>query len=260
MNNMNPNEMNQMGMGINQMGMNQIGMNLDQTAQNIKEIIQPYENKIRELEEIIKQKDFEITVLKQKLKNSHNDQININQMNMMNLNQMNMMMGVTNQQEKGKEIRVELKFQDNRIINAKCFEKEKASVLREKLNLNASNENIHKITLDYQIIDENLTIEENHIYYGSKLYISSHIINIIFRVQTGNCHYFSLEENCPVGMAIILFLAKKIGKPEMIFDVDRSLFFLYNASRLVIKDNTPIKEIFKGNLKGYTVTIIDLLS
>ena len=41
---------------------------------------------------------------------------------------------------------VELKFQDNRIINAKCFEKEKASVLWEKLNLNDSNENIHKIT------------------------------------------------------------------------------------------------------------------
>ena len=56
MNNMNPKEMNNNGMGINPMGMNQIGMNLDQSAQNIKEIIQPYENKIRELEEIIKQK------------------------------------------------------------------------------------------------------------------------------------------------------------------------------------------------------------
>ena len=50
--------MNQMGMGINPIGMNSIGMNLDQTAHWIKEIIQQYENKIRELEEIIKQKDF----------------------------------------------------------------------------------------------------------------------------------------------------------------------------------------------------------
>ena len=140
--------MNQMGMGINPIGMNSIGMNLDQTAQNIKEIIQPYENKIRELEEIIKQKDFEITVLKQKLKNSNANQININQMNMMdlnkmnmmNLNQMNMLMSVMNPQEKGKEISVGLKIQDNKIIYAKCFEKEKASILREKLNLNDSNE------------------------------------------------------------------------------------------------------------------------
>ena len=124
--------MNQMGMGINPIGMNSIGMNLDQTAQNIKEIIQPYENKIRELEEIIKQKDFEITVLKQKLKNFNANQININQMNML--------MSVMNLQEKGKEISVGLKIQDNKIIYAKCFEKEKASILREKLNLNDSNE------------------------------------------------------------------------------------------------------------------------
>ena len=40
---------------------------MDQTALNVKSIIEPYENKIRELEEIIKQKDFEIIVLKQKL-------------------------------------------------------------------------------------------------------------------------------------------------------------------------------------------------
>ena len=61
--------MNQMGMmnpiGImNPMGMNNQpnlmnGMIFDETAPNIKYIIQPYENKIKELEEIIKQKDFE---------------------------------------------------------------------------------------------------------------------------------------------------------------------------------------------------------
>ena len=64
MNNMNP-------MGMNNIGMNQIINNnlIDQTALNIKSIVEPYENKIRQLEEIIKQKDFEITVLKQKLNN-----------------------------------------------------------------------------------------------------------------------------------------------------------------------------------------------
>ena len=68
--------MNNMMNNMNQNGMNNFGMNpimsgftMDQTALNIKSIVEPYENKIRELEEIIKQKDFEITVLKQKLKN-----------------------------------------------------------------------------------------------------------------------------------------------------------------------------------------------
>ena len=60
---MNPMQMNNMGM----IGMNNQPNLMDQTALNVKSIIEPYENKIRELEEIIKQKDFEIIVLKQKL-------------------------------------------------------------------------------------------------------------------------------------------------------------------------------------------------
>ena len=74
-----------------------IGMNnqlnlMDNTALNIKNIIQPYENKIRDLEEIIKQKDFEIIVLKQKLNNIPKN----NFMNM-NINLMNPMMDIMNQ-------------------------------------------------------------------------------------------------------------------------------------------------------------------
>ena len=102
MNNMDQNRMNQMGMnniGINPMfmnplGINQIGMinnqqyfmngiNMDETAQNIKNIIQLYENKIRELEEIIRQKDFEIILLKQKLNNNIPNMPNINFMNIL---------------------------------------------------------------------------------------------------------------------------------------------------------------------------------
>ena len=88
------NNMNQFGfnpMVMNQMMMNNFGinnepnilngMNMDSTAQNLKNIIQPYENKIKELEEIIRQKDFEIAVLKQKLNNiaPNFDIINMNQ-------------------------------------------------------------------------------------------------------------------------------------------------------------------------------------
>ena len=45
---MNPMQMNNMGM----MGMNNQPNLMDQTALNVKSIIEPYENKIRELEEI----------------------------------------------------------------------------------------------------------------------------------------------------------------------------------------------------------------
>ena len=106
--------MNNMMVNFNQMGMNNQqnqmnGMMMDETAQNIRNIIQPYENRIRELEEIIKQKDFEIIVLKQKLNNSNISNINNNinpMMINMNMNPMNIMMGNMNQQmeDKGKEI------------------------------------------------------------------------------------------------------------------------------------------------------------
>ena len=74
-----------MGMNNQQNQMN--GIYMGQMAQNT---IQIYENKIRELEEIIKQKDFEISILKQNLNNiiSNNNNMNMNAM-MMNMN-MNM--------------------------------------------------------------------------------------------------------------------------------------------------------------------------
>ena len=89
--------MNQMmgNMNMNQMGMNNQFMSnfaMDETAMKIKAIIAPYEKKISELEEQIKQKDFEILVLKEKLnyfKNNNQMIMNIqpsmsNQMNMNN--------------------------------------------------------------------------------------------------------------------------------------------------------------------------------
>ena len=73
-NNMGMDNMGMNNIGINNMGMNNIGMNnqpnlVDENALKVKNIIQPYENKRIILEEIIRQKDFEIVVLKYKLNN-----------------------------------------------------------------------------------------------------------------------------------------------------------------------------------------------
>ena len=60
--------MNPLIMNNNMIGINSNQQNLmDENAIRIKNIIQPYENKIKELEEIIRNKDFQITVLTQKL-------------------------------------------------------------------------------------------------------------------------------------------------------------------------------------------------
>ena len=85
--------MNPMMGNMNQMGMNnQLMTNfaMDDTALKIKAIIEPYEKKITELEQIIKQKDFQIVVLNQKLNEFKKSQINMN--NNMNMNMMDPMM------------------------------------------------------------------------------------------------------------------------------------------------------------------------
>ena len=90
--NMNMN-MNPLMGNINPMGMNnQLMTNfaMDDTALKIKAIIEPYEKKITELEQIIKQKDFQIVVLNQKLNEYKKSQINMN--NNMNMNMMDPMM------------------------------------------------------------------------------------------------------------------------------------------------------------------------
>ena len=81
-NNMNPMLANMNSMAMTNQRMTNFAM--DETAMKIKAIISPYEQKIRELEEKIKQKDFEIILLKEKINNYKNNQFNMN--NPMNMN------------------------------------------------------------------------------------------------------------------------------------------------------------------------------
>ena len=50
---------------------------IDENSIRIKNIIQPYETRIKELEDLLRQKDFEIACLKDKL-NINNGQSQIN--------------------------------------------------------------------------------------------------------------------------------------------------------------------------------------
>ena len=93
------NNMNQMmgNMNMNQEGMSSTFMTnfaMDNTAMKIKAIIDPYEKKITDLEKIIKQKDFEILVLKEKLNTYKNTQMNINN-NQMGIGMNNNQMGIS---------------------------------------------------------------------------------------------------------------------------------------------------------------------
>ena len=275
------NNMNQMifnNIGMNPMGMNfmqnnnngmyPIGMNnqpnlmngmeMDNTAQNIKNIIQPYENKIKELEEIIKQKDFEIIFLKQKLNNINYSNINnLNPMMInMNMNPMNLMMGNINQQmiEKGSKMSLTIISGDKK----KCiefFENDKASILYEK-----SNQTRGSLAFNYKVIDYDLTIKENGVCDHSLVYVNHNIKNIVFKNSTtGISNSITLSDDCPIGVALIHYYMKlgrinyimtiiNGGKPESIIS--------FCDMKLEIEDKTPIKEIFKSNNNPHVEVIL----
>ena len=241
--------MNNMMFNFNQMGMNNQqnqmnGMMMDETAQNIRNIIQPYENKVRELEEIIKQKDFEIIVLKQKLDNNISNINNMNPMMInMNMNPFNLIMGNMNQQtNKGQEISLII-ISENRREFIKCFEYEKASILKEKYKVEGT------LTFNYKEISSDFTLKENGICDGSLIYIKHKFKNIIFKNTYGKTNVFPLSEDCPIGIAFIHYCMRLgiINQLKTIFDGNNpELNFLYNYNRLKIY-KAPIKEIFAVN-------------
>ena len=240
---MNNNGMNQMGMMNpmgNGMGFNPMNIN-DQITQNIKNIIQPYENKIKELEEIIRQKDFEITVLKQKLNISNNNNMMMN-MNMRNINpmEMNMMNQMNNiNQYIKKEIDIYLNLENDEQIYVRCHEDDKASILLQKSNLNKG-----ALSYRYGIINEDLTIKDIVNAYDNNIDITTDVYIITFNTTQGEKTFIRLDGNCPVGIAIIYYCLK--FKKRYISNLKgKKIVFLFNAVPLRYEDLTPIKEIFQ---------------
>ena len=185
MNNM-INNMNQIGMNnfpINQMGINPMMMN------NLQQNLIQYENKIRELEEIIKQKYFEIIALKQKLNNISNPNfINMNMNPMMmgiNKNQMNIDIGNLFQQEKDEIYKTPIKIKsENDEFVVKIFEDDKVSILREKYNIKKA------LTYNYKPLDEDLTFKEIGIYSGSSIQVKNQIYTINFQYNRNTIIFF----------------------------------------------------------------------
>ena len=178
---MNPMGINPMEINNQKNNFNQIGM--DQTAIEVKNIVQPYEIKIKELEEIIRQKDLEIAILKQKLNksSSNNNFININPMIMgQNMNPM-MMQGFSLQnpqflKEKAKKLHILLKTENGDFSN-ECSRQDKVSILYEKNNINRGYL-IHK----YKVLLPDFTFRENGINKNySLIYLKNDCIDIIFK-------------------------------------------------------------------------------
>ena len=128
----------------------------------VKNIVEPYEKRIKELEEIIRTKDFEIAVLKQKIYNLNKDQ------------KENKDNAYDNKQ---KENMINVKFIDsnNKLITMKCNELYKARIvfenylhLNEKARLELRNLNF---TCNNNPIKPYLSLKENGIADNSIIYV-----------------------------------------------------------------------------------------
>ena len=238
MNNMMINNMfNNNIIGMNNIGMNPLGFNNQQnlmngmqmgaTAINIKNIIQPYENKIKELEEIIKQKDFEITVLKQKLNNYKYNSMNMNfPINMMSSN--NNLMNMKNNSMNMMNCSMNMIFQN----------------INKKFNYDIGN---NDFVSNYKWLCPELTFEENGIHKDEKIEIKP-ILKLYFEFSEIK-KLITLSSDCPLSTAISYYLIK-LGNPfilEKIINKRIPISFLYNSSRLNIEEKTPINKIFNSN-------------
>ena len=211
-------------------------MYMDSTAQNIKSIIKPYEDKIRQLEEIIKQKDFEIIVLKQKLNNNNLININMNQMY-----KKNMMVGNIDNinQQMNKEIQVIIKSENKQIDIVSCLENDKISILMRKLNINDC-----ALTFNYKPIDYDLTLKEAGIRNNSLINIQHIIYSITFNNSFGSKSIINLDGDCPLNIAIAFY-----GIKSQIIDIfqkvyNKTIIFLFDGYKLDVNDEIPVKKIF----------------
>ena len=242
---------------FNQIGMNNMlnpmmGMNNQQNQMNgifmgqmVQNTIQIYENKIRELEEIIKQKDFEINILKQNLNNiiSTNNSMNMNPMMMnMNMMPMNLMMENMNQQIEDKKKFYLTIISEEKSEYVVCFPGDKASILEKKCNLTGK-----LLSFNYKLIDYDLTIEENGICNGSSIYVVDIFQNIIFENNQGIKNPISLSGDCPIEFALLYYYIM-IGRIDFIMSIfcnaKEKLNFSFNGKKILVGDKTPIKKYF----------------
>jgi len=185
LNNFGMNQINLNNMPFNNAGMNNIPQNLiNENNMNIQFQILNYENRIKELENIIEQKDVEIAFLKEKLNNNGfnfpmQNFMNMNNFNMnnfnMNMDQPNIMMQNQNNDISG-GTQICVSFEN--IRNFICNDNDLAYTLIEKIMPN-KNWFLLKFMCDEKEIYPFLRLNENGIKNGS-IIRCNHAINLRF--------------------------------------------------------------------------------
>ena len=196
----------------------------NENINNKKEnIIELNENKIKELEEIINKKNFQFIALKQTVNNIFYNNKVIN-------------------------IKIKLGNNKNVFFEEFCFEGDKASIIRQKCNIKE-----RFLTYNYKWINEDLSIKENEIIDFAVINVTNKIYNVFFITSRGKEFQLFLDQDCPVQMAIIIFMQTR----KLDLNKINKISFLFDAFKLKIEDKTPIKQFFK-NIVDPKIVIVDL--
>ena len=240
-------------------------MILDENAERIKDIIKPYDNRIKELEGTIRELNFQIAVLKDKLKQIKNQpQLIGNNANNMNNSMVN---NVDN------DI-IKLNFEyGNDVQKIKCLKDELVmSIINKYCKKNNLNQNSlifyfqNKIIPNYMTASE-IGLENNFsISVQNKIYSSlnnnifpiknnfgfnnnlnmvnsntERKINLIFNYKDKKV-VILLGENSPVGDGLRAFLEKEnLNKNEY-----KDFTFVYDGANISLTDQRRPNEVFKG--------------
>ena len=248
--NANPNGMNNENFQLNLMN-NYNYMMIDENTMRVRIIVEPYEKKIKELEEIIRQKDFEISVLKDKLFNFNQMQGNNNMPNYFNNNMNNQMINFVEQNNmEKKEINIKFIDENNKETIIKFRKCALTRKLLEKYLYNTlSDWKNYKFIFNDNLLIPGFTLDKNHLTDNSIIYVKNKDLFCLFFDYEGNIVSLILDENTPVCMAIIYFLLD-IDREDLIVDLINNeipLYIIFNARNVNVNEKKSIKQYFKHN-------------
>ena len=274
-----------MGMSNQMMGMNNpmMGMNNqmnDDITTRIKTIVEPYEKKIKELEEQIRQKDFEIAVLKEKCYQAEKNNINnnfqgINPLQIpMGMNNMDIglgmppMVNMNNNNEYSDIITLIFKGMNDIKIMQKCFIDDEFGFVQKKILKKINNpSNIQlKFIFNAKNTIPNLTVSELGMTNNAHIFIvmashntsntsnislksqesSSFKIRIMFKTSQGVLLNIPFDNEISVGSALQKYLIR-VNREDLIKSNQEKIVFIYNASKLSINDKRLFKDIIVGD-------------
>ena len=286
--NFNPNFMNNM----NQMP-NQINplMNMNKMNMNEQMIIMNLNQRIIELENIIKKKDIQIAKLKEKLAKSNSFDY-IYSPNMDELDD-------EDESKVYKDLELIIRFnppeksKDKFVFHEYCNFNERIKSIKKRLFKKISekfNVKLHhlKIVFNcYELRDE-LKASEAGLTNGSNIFIidtsnirgagndnkldkkneynenntidnSEDKIRLTLKTMNGNAIYIFANKEVPIGIVLIYYFLKSEKLYELIdfINGNKQFVFVFNASPLNIKDRKSLKEIF-GNTKDPLILVNDI--